>query len=173
MKGIIVVKVDRCLGCKSCEIACAVERSQSKILTDAIHEHPSPAVGIWVEKGNTFVTPLQCRQCEEAPCLTVCPTHALHRDDRQSPVLIDGGLCVGCQLCVLACPFGVIRMDDDLHAIIKCDQCSQRVSDGEAPACVASCQTGALEFKRIEDVLQEKKEAYLLMIERSAETREL
>jgi Fe-S-cluster-containing dehydrogenase component len=64
-------------------------------------------------------------------------------------------------------------MDDDLHAIIKCDQCSQRVSDGEAPACVASCQTGALEFKRIEDVLQEKKEAYLLMIERSAETREL
>jgi Fe-S-cluster-containing dehydrogenase component len=47
------------------------------------------------------------------------------------------------------------------------------VSDGEAPACVASCQTGALEFKRIEDVLQEKKEAYLLTIERSAEIRQL
>ena len=173
MKGIIVVKVDRCLGCKSCEIACAVERSRSKVLSEAIHEHPAPPKGIWVEKGNTFVTPLQCRQCEDAPCAAACISGALFRDDRQSPVLIDGGLCVGCQLCVLACPFGVIRMDDDLHAIIKCDQCSQRVSDGETPACVASCLTGALEFKRIEDVLQEKKEAYLLTIERSAETREL
>jgi len=173
MKGIIVVKVDRCLGCKSCEIACAVERSASKVLTEAIHEHPSPAVGIWVEQGNEFVTPLQCRQCEDAPCFAVCPTHALHRTDRQSPVEIDGDLCVGCQLCVLACPFGVIRMDEESHAIIKCNQCAQRVERGEDPACVTSCLTGALEFKSIDEVLREKRDAYLLSIERTAETREL
>ena len=173
MKGIIVVKVDKCLGCKSCEIACAVERSESKVLAEAIHEHPAPEIGIGVEKGNEFATPLQCRQCEDAPCMAVCPTHALHRADTQSPVVIDGDLCVGCQLCVLACPFGVIRMDEDTHAIVKCDQCAQRLGRGEVPACVESCLTGALEFKNMKELLKEKRDAYLLSIERSAEAREL
>lgn len=173
MKGIITVKVDRCLGCKSCEIACAVERSASKVLAEAIHEQPAPEIGISVEKGTTFVTPLQCRQCEDAPCMAVCPSHALHRADTQSPVVIDGSLCVGCQLCVLACPFGVIRMDEDTHAIVKCDQCSRRLKAGNVPACVESCLTGALEFKNMKELLDEKREAYLLAIERSAETREL
>jgi carbon-monoxide dehydrogenase iron sulfur subunit len=172
MKGIIVVKVDRCVGCKSCEIACAVEHSRSKVLIEAIHEHPAPEARICVEQGNGFATPLQCRQCEDAPCFAICPTHALHRTDRLSPVEIDHELCIGCQLCVLACPFGVIRLDEDSHAIVKCDQCAENLHRGNFPACVISCPTGALEFKNINEVLQEKKEAYLLTIERTAETRE-
>ena len=169
----LVVKADRGLGCKSCEVACAVERSESKTLAAAIREHPAPRIGISVEQGKDFVTPLQCRQCADAPCVTICPTHALHRRDKDSPVVMDHELCVGCKLCVLACPFGVIRMDEDSHAIVKCDQCAERLERGEVPACVESCPTGALLFRSSENLIEEKRAAYLLTIERSTEKKAL
>lgn len=167
MKGAIVVKLGRCLGCKTCELACSVEHSQTKNLVDAIQETPPPSSRISVEQGDNFAVPLQCRQCENAPCVAVCPTKALHRTDQESPVLIDHDLCVGCQACVLACPFGVIRMDRFSRAIIKCDQCFERIERGELPACVASCPVKALEFKSLDEVTREKRGAYLLQIERS------
>jgi carbon-monoxide dehydrogenase iron sulfur subunit len=118
-----------------------------------------------VEQGRGFVVPLQCRQCEDAPCMTVCPTKALHRVDNDSPVVIDADLCIGCKECVLACPFGVIRMDDWSHAIIKCDQCFERLERDELPACVESCPMGALAFSNLDDVAEGKRESYLLRIE--------
>jgi len=68
---------------------------------------------------------------------------------------------------VLACPFGVITLDAKGRTIIKCDQCFERVEHGELPACVSACPTGALQFKPLEDVVAEKREACLLQIERS------
>lgn len=166
MKGAIVVKADRCQGCKTCELACAVEHSVSQRLEEAIRETPFPTARVSVEQGAGFAVPLQCRQCEDAPCVAVCPTQALHRTDQESPVLIDHDLCVGCQACVLACPFGVIRMDRFSRAIIKCDQCFERIERGELPACVAACPVRALEFKSLDEVTREKRGAYLLQIER-------
>lgn len=165
MKGMIVIKARNCLACKACEIACSVEHSQSKNLILAIQESPLPCTRVGVEKGGGFTIPLQCRQCEDAPCAAVCPTKALARPERNSPVLIDDDLCIGCQWCVLACPFGVIRFDDDNHAIIKCDQCFERVQQGELPACVAACPTGGLEFRSLAELLEEKRQAFLVKIE--------
>ena len=84
----LVVKVDRCLGCKSCELACAVEHSASRDLYEAIHETPGPRARVRVSQGTTFAIPLQCRQCGDAPCVAICPTNALHRADEESPVFI-------------------------------------------------------------------------------------
>ena len=167
MKGTIVVNVGRCQGCKTCELACAVEHSQTQKLAEAIHETPPPASRVSVEQGAGFAVPLQCRQCEDAPCVAVCPTHALHRTDQESPVIIDQDLCVGCHACVLACPFGVIRMDRSSRAIIKCDQCFHRIEKGELPACVAACPVKALEFKSLDDVSREKRGAFLTTFEPS------
>ena len=89
MKSMIVVKVDQCLGCKSCEMACAVRHSASQDLRQAIRETPSPRARVRVEQGAGFVVPLQCRQCEDAPCVEICPTAALRRADRDSPIVID------------------------------------------------------------------------------------
>lgn len=165
MKGMIVVRADRCQGCKTCELACGVEHSQTKTLATAIREEQPPRPRVQVEQGVGFKVPLQCRQCENAPCVGICPTHALHRKDPDSPVLIDQALCIGCKWCILACPFGVIRMDEDSRAIIKCDQCFERLERGEIPACVEACPVQALEFKQVSQVAADKREAYLVQIE--------
>jgi len=166
MKGMLVVRAHRCLGCKACEIACAVEHSNSKNLYEAIHESPSPSPRVDVAVGETFVAPLQCRQCEDAPCITICPTNALRRADKESPVVIEQDLCIGCKWCILACPFGVITLDDKSNTIIKCDQCFDRLQRGELPACACACPTGALEFKTLDEILAGKREAFLVHIER-------
>lgn len=160
----IIVKAAQCVGCKSCEIACAVEHSASQELFEAILEEPAPVPRVGVQQATGFAVPLQCRQCENAPCVAVCPTHALHREDPDNPVLLEDNLCIGCKWCVLACPFGVIKLDSRHHAIIKCDQCFERLQRGEQPACVIACPTGALEFKTQDEVVKEKREAYLVQI---------
>ncbi len=166
MKSMIVVRVDKCLGCKSCEMACAVEHSVSKDLYRAIHESPAPRTRVSVEQGPGFVVPLQCRQCEDAPCVEICPTAALYRADKDSPVVIDHERCIGCKWCIVACPFGVISLDSENRTVIKCDQCFERVERGELPACVSACPTGALELRTLDEVVAEKRQASLVQIER-------
>ena len=166
MKGMIVVRVDKCLGCKSCEIACAVEHSDSKDLLKAIQESPAPRARVSVARGAGFAMPLQCRQCEDAPCMEICPTDALRRADANSPIIIDHELCIGCKWCILACPFGVINLDDERKIITKCDQCFERLEQGKNPACVTACPTEALIFKLITEVILEKRDAALVKIER-------
>lgn len=164
MKGMIIVDVDKCNACKSCEIACAVEHSVSKDLYQAIHEDPRPRSRVSVQKGISFSVPLQCRQCANAPCIALCPTKALYREDEMGPVLLDEEKCIGCDWCVLACPFGVIRMDEGRKVIVKCDQCFERVQRGELPACVEACPTGALTYRKLEEIRLARRDGYLVEI---------
>ena len=157
MKGMIVVRVDRCLGCNSCRVACAVEHSASKNLLGAIGESPAPRARVRVEPGPGFAVPLQCRHCEDAPCVLVCPTKALHRNSDQGPVLVEAGRCIGCKFCVVVCPFGVIESSPDGKAVVKCDLCTERTEAGKPPACVAACPTGALVFCEQSQWLKEQR----------------
>ncbi|GAH38726.1 unnamed protein product, partial [marine sediment metagenome] len=113
MKGIIVVDVEKCLGCKSCEIGCAVEHSVSKDLFKAIEEAPLPQYRVTVEAAGELSVPLQCRHCEDAPCVDICPTKAIEKLGTQEPVLIKEELCIGCKWCILVCPFGIIKLSRD------------------------------------------------------------
>jgi len=149
------IDIERCLGCHSCELACAVEHSQSKKLSLAINESPTPGYRVNVIAGDGVVGPLQCRHCEDAPCVMVCPSGALVKSD-DGPVLLKHELCVGCRLCLIACPFGVIYADVEGKAVIKCDLCRERLMAGEDPACVSACPTKALRFCEPEDVEKEK-----------------
>jgi Fe-S-cluster-containing hydrogenase component 2 len=98
-----------------------------------------------------FELPMLCQQCEEAPCIAVCPKDALSRDATMGRVTLDYDLCIGCKMCVTACPFGGMGIDAVARQVIKCDLC-----DGN-PACVRFCDPGALEFVPATSVHLRKK----------------
>lgn len=146
MKKTIMINVERCLACKNCVLACAVAHSQSGKLEEAINEQPRPQSRITVEPLDDMAVPMQCRHCEDAPCITICPTVAIYRANPESPVLINENLCIGCKFCLMVCPFGVIDISTDGKAVTKCDYCIARKNNEAEPACVSTCPTGALEF---------------------------
>lgn len=137
----IWVDREKCLGCKSCELQCAIERdSVSKTLLGAVQETPLPIarVGVFGDKGRSF--PLQCRHCQDAACLRACPSGAMRRDEATEAVFVEQEKCRGCWMCVMACPFGVITPNSAYKVAVKCDACIHM----EEPACVNACPTGAL-----------------------------
>ena len=146
MPRVITTDVDKCMGCHSCEIACAVEHSESQNLLEAIKQTPIPRPRVAVMAASDMAVPLQCRHCEDAPCVAICPTGALQKPDPEGPVTIDQEMCIGCKSCIIVCPFGVISMSAEGHAIIKCDMCIDRLAEGRQPACVEACPTGAMQL---------------------------
>jgi len=146
VRGSIFVKPETCMGCKRCELACALAHAGSQDLYQAIHESPSPRSRVDVDRLGGFNVPLQCRHCENAQCVTVCPTGAMKRLGREGPVVVDHDLCVGCRSCTIVCHFGVPRMDESGKVLIKCDLCIERLDRGQEPACVSACPTKALCF---------------------------
>jgi len=139
-----MVTVERCLSCKSCEVACALAHCKSEVLEEAITESPRPQKRVTVEAIGEFGVPMQCRHCQDAPCIVVCPTAAIHREQADGPVLIDQEKCIGCKYCIVVCPFGVIEFSNDSKVMIKCDLCIERTKAGEEPACIEACPTKAL-----------------------------
>ncbi|MCL2826651.1 MAG: 4Fe-4S binding protein, partial [Eggerthellaceae bacterium] len=109
--------------------------------------------------------PVACQQCENAPCIAVCPTGASYRDPDNGVVLIDKEKCIGCQYCLYACPYGVRQMNTDLGVMEKCTLCNHitATSDGvenvkdtfdtahAVPPCVHNCSTGARYFGDLND----------------------
>ena len=149
-----------CLGCKTCEAACAVERgSVSKNKYDAVHEAVRPRARVYVQWDGDVSFPLQCRHCDEAGCLEICPSGALARDAETQLVTHDTERCIGCWMCVMTCPYGVIRPESLLRSVEKCDQCFNR-ADG--PYCRNACPTGALRLldkKEFDELLAKKRAA--------------
>ena len=157
----VVVDENLCLACKQCMVECAMAHSDARTLVEAV-TGPTPAQPrVHVEppgaSGVGYGMPLQCRHCEEAPCLAVCPTGAVYRTGESGPVLLDTDRCIGCKFCVFICPFGVIDLSPDGKAAVKCDQCIERTEAGAEPACVAGCPTGALRFQEIDEWLAERR----------------
>ena len=137
------------MACRLCEIQCIVAHSKSKKIIKAFKEEPLralPRLKVY-EKGPVSFA-LQCRHCEpvdeqgrEAPCIEACLTGAMKRNGKTSAVEHDAEKCVGCWMCIMACPYGVIIPDTRQKKVItKCDLCS----DEEIPACVKACPNEAL-----------------------------
>ena len=157
MTKVIVVDDERCLACRQCMIECAMAYSDTSGLAEAVRSHDPPQARVYVESGEHYGIPLQCRHCQDAPCISICPTEAMHRDSHTGPVLLDEDRCIGCSFCIMVCPFGVIDLRRDGKAVVKCDQCIQRTEAGQEPACVAGCPTGALRFVEMDKWLRERR----------------
>ncbi|MGE4354563.1 MAG: 4Fe-4S dicluster domain-containing protein [Oscillospiraceae bacterium] len=152
--------VDRrlCMGCKTCELRCAVERgSITKNLVTAVRETVLPRSRVYVHSDSGEPVTLHCRQCDEAPCVSVCSTGALQIDPETGVKFIDADKCINCWMCVMACPYGVIAPAIEKHAADKCDRCFQM----EQPYCMAACPTGAIQLltpAEIEEKLRKTRE---------------
>jgi len=133
MNKILVIDHEKCTGCRLCEMVCSVKHNDVNNPTRSrIH------IIKWPEEG--FNLPMVCQQCQDAPCIAVCPKEALTRDLALERVAWNYDLCIGCKMCVVACPFGGMGIDTVIRQVIKCDLC-----DGD-PTCVRYCDPGALQF---------------------------
>jgi len=100
-----------------------------------------------------------CMHCTDAGCVNVCPSGCLYHDEETGLVAYHVDKCIGCEYCVSACPFDVPRHTHTGAAagnvvINKCTGCIDRVKQGRKPACVSTCQPGALQFGPREEMLQ-------------------
>lgn len=143
--------IDKCLGCRNCEIACAVEHSESKDIIAALKEKPLPKKRVKTMKIKNKVMSLLCRHCDDALCVTACMSGALAKDKKTGAVLLNQDKCVNCWMCVMSCPFGAIVRDAENHIALKCDLCPDR----DDYACVSACPTKAL-FAGTEENFRER-----------------
>ena len=161
----VFVDPERCIGCRQCEFACAVEASISKDPIAALFEEPPPRTRIHVEAGPTMNTsyPNRCRHCDPAPCLQVCPTGAISRDVDEDLVFVDQTRCIGCAMCAIVCPFDAVTFhpaaaSGNEHPVaITCDGCAHLVKQGLEPACVAVCKVDALVYGEINELIAERR----------------
>ncbi|WP_366924397.1 4Fe-4S dicluster domain-containing protein [Metallumcola ferriviriculae] len=153
----ILITPKLCLGCRSCELACAVEHSLSKELFAAVIKKEQPTARIFVETDGVINLPLQCRHCQDPACVNACMSGALQRKPTTGMVVADQNKCVGCWMCVMACPFGAIAQDPEYKVINKCDRCP----DLDQPACTVACPTGAVKFVEVSRFSQERRKQYL------------
>jgi len=138
----------KCLGCHSCEFACAVEHSKSKDPLKAHLEAEIPIPRRNVKLVNGMCLTVACRHCEPAPCVESCIAGAMVKIEEE--VICNVEKCISCFMCLMVCPFDAIKPGK--YYTIKCDLCSDRE---DSFACVEACITKALfaatpeEFKEI------------------------
>ena len=154
-EGYIEIDASKCLSCKTCEIECGLAHSELKGARDLGTSTCHPRIS--VEKMKNVSMPLQCRHCEDAPCVKICPTGAIIKTKKEGPVIIDVNLCIGCKRCLLICPFGVISINHLSRASLKCDLCISRLKEDTLPACVSGCPTKAIKFLTIDNYNKEKR----------------
>lgn len=157
MRKAIFVRLERCLACKTCETACAVEHSQSKSLFGALMEDPRPRPRARVRAAGAYSYAGRCQHCEDAPCIAACRTGVIARDPATGEVVLDHDRCVGCWKCLKVCPFGAVSPEPSERKAYICDDCPERTAQGLDPACVSSCPTRALVFATPDDLAAQRQ----------------
>jgi Fe-S-cluster-containing dehydrogenase component/DMSO reductase anchor subunit len=135
------VNLDNCSGCKACVSACHA-------LNGLDEDETWRSVGL-LHGGTSALPVLQhvtsaCHHCLDPACLDGCPVNAYEKDPLTGIVKHLDDQCIGCQYCILKCPYDVPKYSKRLGIVRKCDMCSDRLAVGEAPACVQACPTSAI-----------------------------
>jgi len=129
-----------CAGCRTCEVICSLSHVGSVDLERSrIYLRSNPFKGSFI--------PMVCHQCSDAPCYYACPESAIEIEACYGTVLINEERCNGCRACEEACPFKVIRFDEEKNRVFKCDFC-----DGD-PECVKWCPMNALGITEFRGVI--------------------
>lgn len=134
----MVIRIDQCIGCRQCEKGCIAANAvpdygwRTKVLEKEVPE----AIG----QKREFI-PVLCNQCNNPPCVRACPVTATYKDKIHGIVMMDVKKCIGCKICMVACPYNARYYNEEKGAIDKCDFCLEsRLSKGEKnTACSVYC----------------------------------
>lgn len=135
-----VVDHGRCIGCHACTTACKSENEVPLSVTRTYVKYVD--VGAFPQTRRSFQV-TRCNQCEDPPCVPVCPTAAMFQR-ADGIVDFDKSACIGCKACIAACPYDAIFINPEDHSAEKCNFCAHRIDVGLEPACVVVCPTEAL-----------------------------
>lgn len=161
------IDTKRCIGCHTCAVACKQENNVpdgvqwNRVITEGA-EALDASVGVYPNVTKNYLT-VNCQHCENPACVKVCPVHATYKDPETGIVMQDYNKCIGCRMCIAACPYTGVRSFNweepkyslpfavgdasvpkhQKHTVEKCTMCAHRVTDGKRPFCVDACPTYA------------------------------
>jgi carbon-monoxide dehydrogenase iron sulfur subunit len=135
----LVVQPQHCIGCRSCELACAFTHGRDGM--------PGASRCQTLTVGKDEYVPVLCLQCDNAACAQVCPVGAITSDRGRGVLLVDHERCIRCMACTVACPFGNIHFDPGMDSVSKCDLCT---GYGNYPRCAMFCPTKCLTVEQVE-----------------------
>jgi len=161
----LAIDLDTCVGCHACVISCKEWNTGNygAPLSD-LDAYGADPHGTFLNRVHTFevqqenkpaqVThfPKSCLHCEDAPCVTVCPTGASYKRVEDGIVLVNESDCIGCGLCAWSCPYGAREMEGTEGVMKKCTLCVDRIynenipEEDRVPSCVRTCPAGARHF---------------------------
>ena len=145
----IFIDADKCAGCKNCYVTCmqAHRLEEGNVYDlDLLNTQNESRNTILLDSQGEY-KPLFCRHCSKPKCAGSCMSGALAKDPESGHVLYDRDKCAQCFMCVMNCPFGVLKPDNATHSyVVKCDFC---VELGEGPSCVKMCPTKAIYEKDV------------------------
>ncbi len=141
----IIVFPDKCTGCRLCESVCS-------LVNEGVVRPFKSRVRVVKVKDGLANMPIICHQCLKAPCAEQCPVNAI--SSREGVVVVDRQACIGCGVCVTACPFGAVTMIDG--AVLKCELC------GGDPACVKYCAAKAIQFIEVSRAAEVRQQEHAL-----------
>lgn len=175
MRYAFAIDTAACIGCHSCAVACKVENNLpdgnwwNRILSDGEGSAESPS-GTYPNCSLNYI-PFACQHCENPACTRVCPVGATYKDPEMGAVMQDPDKCLGCKICMTACPYNGVRTFNEVEpsysaefpvgdidapshqkgSVEKCTMCSHRLKKGMEPACISACPARARVFGDLDD----------------------
>ena len=139
---------DKCIKCKSCEVACKQWKG-IKAGTIRLRKVEETVNGVFPEVRRQFFS-VSCQHCAQPHCIEACPVKAIiKRPD--GIVFVNSSQCTGCKACLEKCPFGIPQFDED-GSMQKCDMCLDRIENNQMPICAATCPTQALRWGTLAEI---------------------
>jgi len=168
----LIIFPEKCTGCNACSIACSTHNQLDLNLSynrlEMLESGSYP-------NAKMEIIPFQCQHCDNAPCVTVCPTQASYKRE-DGIVAIDPDKCIGCKYCMTACPYEARQLNEK-RIPEKCRWCPEMLEQGKQPACSATCMNEVRVFGDLEDKnsrinqLLAKHKTYTLLPEKGTRPR--